>query len=84
MKPIEIDIFFNPKGNTLVDLDIDIPLKECEINSMKFYNIDAVGRYWENDDPDVEYGTIIVSGMNLVTPFSHEELIKIVDKQYGN
>jgi len=45
MKPIELPIYHLPDGGEqMEEMGIDIPIEDCEIVPILFFNINAIGR----------------------------------------
>lgn len=78
MEGIELDIIYDtPKTLEKEKCDIKYPLTECDIRSVTFYNIDAIGIYTDDVDQS-EYSKIYVGGENWVCALPYNELKQVL------
>lgn len=77
MKSLEIEIYHHTEESAVAEeVGVNVPLKDCDIKPMTFYNISSVGPYIEDDFE----GSIIFSGhSSFITPISYNVLKEKID-----
>jgi hypothetical protein len=59
----------------LAELELEVDLEDLELKPITFYNIDAIGCYFEND---TEYSVVFAVGKEFLCPFNYAQLKDIV------
>lgn len=81
MKPIELNIYtYGDDQLPAANLEIHIPLEDCELRKITFYNIDAVSTYKENEK---EYTSVFAGGTNFIVDKEYNEVIELINKANG-
>jgi len=75
-----IPIYYNTESTTtLNDLGIEYNLSDCDIRDVIFLQINAIGRYIEND---IEGTTIYANGVEFISPLKINEIRKLIEIVY--
>jgi hypothetical protein len=73
---LELRIFnYDDASLQLAKLDVDIRLKDLEVNPITFYSIDAISPY---DEDGVEYSIVFSSGREFVCDLDYKSLIEVI------
>lgn len=69
---LKLPILFNTDSTqNLQDADIDFDLRECEVKTMIFYQINCIAPYFENG---IEYCQVYSNGMSFYTTLKINEV----------
>ena len=78
--PIELEIYFNTEETqNLEKMGLDSHVKNCEIRSMTFFSINAIGSAKETDG--FEYGIIYTGDESFSSVLNYEQLKQILNPQ---
>lgn len=76
MKPVTVKCLYYSKDSEIAKIiGKEDDMSTAIAQPVTFFNISAIGRYYDWDNEDVEYGTIMSNGSEFITTLTYDELV---------
>lgn len=83
--PLSLPILHHSDETIQFDrLEMEYPQTDCDVRTMRFFDIDAVGTFLDAQDNDKDYAKLYLAGSCYIVNMTTAEFNELIDKTQAN